>query len=87
MILHWFKKVSLTAVFTGRWAEFPHFFTLLCPSVARLQASSAASNWVRQMRSARDGRGGFLPKGHEDCLRPSPEDHSPVTDSPFHMSL
>ena len=39
------------------------------------------------MRSPRDGRGGFLPKGHEDCLHPSPEDRSPVTDSPFHMRL
>lgn len=39
------------------------------------------------MRSPRDGRGGFLPKGHEDYLPPSPEDHSPVTDGPFHMCL
>ena len=42
IILHGLKQVSLTVVvFTGGWAEFPHFFTLLRPSVARLQASSA----------------------------------------------
>lgn len=52
-----------------------------------LQPRPQASNWVQQMRRPRDGRGGFLPKGHEDCLHPSPEDHSPVTDGPFHVCL